>query len=343
MSTTLHVAVAMECERNYIQSIMDTVAHTLGGLAARDMAPGKLFKSRAFLWVALVVANMPDLDLILMPFSNELYFRYHRGITHSLLLLPIWAILGALAVHFISKRKVKIAPAFGWYSLVVVVHLFLDWITSYGTELFAPLSHNIYSAHLFPIFDLWTIVILGSTIFAGRFFVRSRKRVTAVVLIVFTCYTGFRVYSKYTSEKLLRANIENVDRIISYADISSPALWVNPSRYRVAVVSGDSVASFKARPLAGSYSIEATFDIFDSGDKYWDEVNSFGMSGDFLSRSDLPVIAIKDDKLYLSDLRYGAKIGNFGTISFQFQLEADSIVSPPKLTETMSEEGGFFR
>ncbi len=43
--------------------------------------------------VAGLATNMPDLDIVLAPISSQLYLLHHRGETHSLLMLPLWALL----------------------------------------------------------------------------------------------------------------------------------------------------------------------------------------------------------------------------------------------------------
>jgi inner membrane protein len=104
---------------------------------------------------------MPDLDILLAPFSSELYLMHHRGETHSLLMVPLWAWL----LSWIFSRMFR-TPG-GWrdiYALSAVallVHIFGDWITGYGTQLFAPLTRETFSLGTTFILDpLLTLVLL---------------------------------------------------------------------------------------------------------------------------------------------------------------------------------------
>jgi inner membrane protein len=74
---------------------MDNLTHTLSGLVlARlskksDESDPLSLKTRMI--VATLATNMPDLDIVLAPFSSQFYLLHHRGETHSLLMLPLWA------------------------------------------------------------------------------------------------------------------------------------------------------------------------------------------------------------------------------------------------------------
>ncbi|HET9122843.1 MAG TPA: metal-dependent hydrolase, partial [Acidiferrobacteraceae bacterium] len=78
---------------------MDTLTHGLSAaLLARATAgdepsgPHRL-PVRTRMLVALVAAMAPDLDFVIWFFSPQRYLVDHRGWTHSLVLLPLWAAL----------------------------------------------------------------------------------------------------------------------------------------------------------------------------------------------------------------------------------------------------------
>ncbi|HEV7799954.1 MAG TPA: metal-dependent hydrolase, partial [Burkholderiales bacterium] len=79
---------------------MDTLTHALAGAllaratAPREQKPDSLPLGRR-MFVGFVAAAFPDIDFVtsyLTPLSN---IYHHRGITHSLILLPLWAALVA--------------------------------------------------------------------------------------------------------------------------------------------------------------------------------------------------------------------------------------------------------
>ncbi|MEK6550290.1 MAG: metal-dependent hydrolase [Pseudomonadota bacterium] len=74
---------------------MDTLTHALSGaLAARAAEPGeaggKLLPRRARLWLGFWAAAFPDSDFIVRFLDPFIYITTHRGVTHSVVMLPLW-------------------------------------------------------------------------------------------------------------------------------------------------------------------------------------------------------------------------------------------------------------
>jgi inner membrane protein len=89
---------------------MDTLTHALSGaLAARAVAPatprpGELTQ-RDRMICGFVAAAFPDSDILLRLFGSLIYIDLHRGVTHSIILLPLWALLLAwLLSRFLRGR-----------------------------------------------------------------------------------------------------------------------------------------------------------------------------------------------------------------------------------------------
>jgi inner membrane protein len=140
---------------------VDTLTHTFSGLVTARLVPSRTLPVRTRYIVGALAVNFPDLDILLAPFSPELYLLHHRGETHSLLMLPLWALL----LSWIFSRLFK-SPG-GWrdfYALSAIsllAHIGADWITGYGTQLFAPFSHQTYALGATFIIDpLLTLIFL---------------------------------------------------------------------------------------------------------------------------------------------------------------------------------------
>lgn len=75
---------------------MDTLTHALSGallgrLIARPPDPARPAPKPWQMVVAgAAAATFPDLDFVLGYVSELTYLRGHRGVTHSVLLLPLW-------------------------------------------------------------------------------------------------------------------------------------------------------------------------------------------------------------------------------------------------------------
>jgi inner membrane protein len=309
---------------------MDNIAHTLAGLAVRDVAPKSLFKSKPFFWVALVVANIPDIDIIGWFFGQDFYFHIHRGITHSLFVVPFWGAIGAIAAYYISKKSLPFLKTWLWYCFIVFVHLFLDWVTSYGTELLAPLSDRTFSAHLFPIVDIWVLIPLFFLLLVGRYFSEYRRKAALIVIAVLVLYAGFRVTMKFRAETMVRNEKGVAERIMSFADIESWRTWLNPSMYRVVTLDGDSAVSYEVAVIGGRIAEQGRFELFSPQDPLWEEVSQYRMAKSFLKRSDLPVYAIREGTLLISDLKYTSDVGNSGSLTLAIPFEEGEVIGEPR-------------
>ena len=164
---------------------MENIAHTLCGLRLADLGFREDLK-KAAPWVAVAAANLPDLDSVTMFFSQELYLTQHRGLTHSFFGWPIMALLGALVSHRLSG-----ASSYGrhlqLWSLGLLSHQLLDWITAWGTMLLWPIQTRFALDSTFivdPIF--W--FILGVLPAIWRRYQWPAPRIGKTSLLVFAAW-----------------------------------------------------------------------------------------------------------------------------------------------------------
>ncbi len=145
--------------------------------AAWDHAPGHLMPWQAML-VGALAAAFPDSDALAQLGGDFYYLRHHRGITHSVLLAPLWALLLAwlCAQAFAITRqrpggwKALYAPALGG----ILLHIAGDWITPFGTMMLAPLSDRRFGLGAMFIIDLAFSAILVAAWVVAAFFPRRR-------------------------------------------------------------------------------------------------------------------------------------------------------------------------
>jgi inner membrane protein len=148
---------------------MDPLTHTATGL----------FLSRAGLnrWtpqaapILLLAANAPDIDIVALAGGPLNYLHYHRHLTHSLIAMPIWAILVVALVRFAGRKPLRWLGAFGAALIAVASHLLLDYTNVYGIRLFLPFSDSWLRLDLTPVVDMWIWIALFIG-FAGPFLAR---------------------------------------------------------------------------------------------------------------------------------------------------------------------------
>jgi membrane-bound metal-dependent hydrolase YbcI (DUF457 family) len=145
---------------------MDTITHGIAGaLIGKAMFRGEdMFRSqpmnrgRIITWSLMLGAIFPDSDVLRDFFSSDklLIVTWHRSLTHSLVMLPLWAlVLAGLTRAFGRWRKWEapsLAALTGIYAAGILSHILLDLVTTFGTMIWSPLAWSR------PAWDLVFIV-----------------------------------------------------------------------------------------------------------------------------------------------------------------------------------------
>lgn len=143
---------------------MDPLTHVATGVLISQLVPGP---SR--FWGALAgaaFALMPDVDYFLVWTDRLAFIRHHRGCTHSLAAIPLLA-LGGAGVSAAFGGKEWFRPLFLLGVAVLASHLLLDLATSYGTQIFSPLSRRKFSLDwIFIIDPYFTFILLAGALAA---------------------------------------------------------------------------------------------------------------------------------------------------------------------------------
>ncbi len=137
---------------------MDNVTHSLTGLALSRAGLDR-FCPRA-VWLLLLSANAPDVDIVAAPQGAFRYLEIHRGYTHSLVAMPFLAALAVLVVAAISRKKLPWLRAWLICLAGLASHLLLDWTNSYGIRLCLPFSSRWFHLDLNSLFDVWILAAL---------------------------------------------------------------------------------------------------------------------------------------------------------------------------------------
>src|SRR6266436_346365 len=133
---------------------MDTITHGIAGaLIGKAMFRGEdmfasrpMNRGRIITWSLMLGAIFPDSDVFRDVFSHDrlLVITWHRSITHSLLLLPLWALLLAGIMRVFANSRKWEAPSFaalvGIYAAGILSHILLDLVTSFGTMVWSPVQ-----------------------------------------------------------------------------------------------------------------------------------------------------------------------------------------------------------
>jgi inner membrane protein len=178
---------------------MDTLTHALSGAllaratAPKDAAPRSLPRRVA---AGFFACAAPDLDFVIGFVGPVEYLLSHRGVTHSLILLPAWALVLSWILAKILREPDRDGKAgwralYGVTALALLVHIAGDLITSFGTIVFAPFSDWRAALGTTFIIDLWFsgIILLG--LIGSAVFYRSKIPALAAC-VVLAGYVGFQ-------------------------------------------------------------------------------------------------------------------------------------------------------
>ena len=144
---------------------MDTITHGIvGALAGKALFAGRTFPpalpakrrgralssptARAAIVACTLGSMFPDIDIFAGPLAHNplAIMEWHRNITHSAVMLPLWALLlAAVSIPLARLLKWKSPPfltLFAIYAVGIATHIFLDLVTNFGTMVWSPLRYS---------------------------------------------------------------------------------------------------------------------------------------------------------------------------------------------------------
>lgn len=169
-------------------------------------------------------AAAPDVDFVIGFIGPVEYLLHHRGMTHSVVLLPLWALVLSWLLARLLREPGGWRALYGVCALSLAAHIGGDLITSFGTIVFAPFSDWRAWIGTTFIIDLWFsgIIVLG--LLASALLYRSRIPAVAAG-VVLIAYVGLQFAQRqhaldfaasYAKEKgLSAARIEAHPRPVS--------------------------------------------------------------------------------------------------------------------------------
>jgi len=200
---------------------MDNITHTMVGAVIGRVFDEKLPPRVAF-WTAAISSNMPDLDIIYRFEGAAKYFAEHRGYSHSVVGIPVEALVLAGIVWLFVRQK------FWWIYLVALMggfgHMIFDLLNPYGTYALLPFSDKRYACDLVFIVDPFIWVSLITALVWGRVRVNLRRASAGAVLFVLAGYIFLRTGAHQVAARQLLANppITAEEKIADYGVYPKP-------------------------------------------------------------------------------------------------------------------------
>ncbi|MFQ6111979.1 MAG: metal-dependent hydrolase, partial [Nitrospinota bacterium] len=208
---------------------MDPVTHALSGMVAASTGIRPRL-GNATTSALVVGAVFPDIDFTLTAINSTFYLSYHRGLTHSIFGAPLFA-LALAGILRLSLRRGNFWLMVLLATLGMYTHVFLDLITSFGTQLFTPFSNTRYSLDLVFLVDPFLSLTLGVPLLMVAFLpVRKSVYVARLAPILASLYIIFAAWGHGVAlEKFKTALAERgikPTQVAAIPGLGSPFRWL---------------------------------------------------------------------------------------------------------------------
>lgn len=246
---------------------MDPVTHALSGAICVQCLPAEVRSRWMTAWGALVAAS-PDIDVVFCRTPLQ-YIEWHRGFSHSFAGTLLLALLCALCLLWLLGREKPFADAraarhgwtfrqawlFSWFLLLL--HVWLDAMNSYGTLVFLPFSeYRVRLSGLF-ILDLPLILFMA----AGLIFFAHNRRVMAGLMAFVFIYPLMAVGVRFELEARMAARLPAVIDGYTVRGVELTPEAFAPFCWKMIVDAGD-VYLVPPEVITPFSDVPGTYDIF---------------------------------------------------------------------------------
>ena len=257
---------------------MDTITHSLlGALVVRAAFPAQQskhpFTNRQRLLAGAIAGAFPDIDYIASWVDPMIYLTlWHRSITHSFVMLPLWAFLVGITLSFLFRQRCEWRYLSMLAGFSMLSHIASDLITVYGTQVLAPLSSWRASIGTTFIIDPWfTLVVLFGFITACK---SASNRLPYASLAVLLAYVLFQGGLKQHVLSIAQAHVQregiSANRVAAFPQPFSPFNWK-------IIVESDEYYDISYVNLSGGYA------TVENEMSFWDKVRNTYKSPEAIS------------------------------------------------------------
>ena len=215
---------------------MDNVCHTLAGAVLAD-AGMKKHSGRGL--VALIIAsNLPDIDVLVFA-TDTLPMAFRRGWTHGVLAQALLPAAFAGIMIALDRGPTRLKPRH--YMLLAYVgtwlHVFMDWLNSYGVRLLMPFSERWFYGDALFIVEPILYVLFGGALYLGRRAARRGGEPTRwprLGVALASAYMLVMLGSNYWARSVVRDGLDRAGRPAETKFMVTPVIF-NPLRREVIV------------------------------------------------------------------------------------------------------------
>lgn len=299
---------------------MDSLTQLVLGAAVGEATLGKKLGNKAVL-IGAAAGTLSDLDVIPGAFMDDASrLLFHRGFSHSLAFVLIATPLFSwIFSHFFKERNISFRKWILSFGLIFASSIFIDSLTTYGTQLLWPLKYRFEFNTIFVADPVFTIPLLVTTIWLLFKKRKSsyRRMLNLTGLSISFIYLVFTFANKQVINKVFQESLESqgisYERMISNPTPLNQILWFavaeTDDSYQVGYYSHfDEDKNIRFEEVAKNHHLVAPFKGFEQVEKILRFTKGYYFVEDH------------PDGLLISDLRFG-KVNNWetGEETFVFQ------------------------
>jgi inner membrane protein len=282
---------------------MDSLTQILLGASVAAVCVPENQRRKAVL-VGAVLGTVPDLDVFINYGDAVANFTYHRGFSHSLFVLfPFALVVWAVLKNYYQPVRSAPEPWLLAIMLALITHPLLDAHTTYGTQLFWPLTTPpVMWSTIFIIDPIFTLPLLIAVLVTLIKPDKSWAAKTLAAGIIFSSgYLGWTWVAKHLVEQQTLASLKSSSNALRVFSTPTP---FNSLLWRIVVLQEDNY-------LEGYYSLLHPETVI-SFQPFTKNKNLLEQVGDLRSVKRLEWFShgflkseIIQDNLVISDLRMG--------------------------------------
>lgn len=305
---------------------MDNLCHTLAGAALGDA--GLKHRTSLGLGTLLIASNLPDVDVAVFA-TDTLAMSFRRGWTHGVLAMVVLpAVLAGLMLAWDrwSPRWSRARPPARVGGLLLLaylgtwLHVFMDFLNSYGVRLLMPFSNRWFYGDALYIVDPLLYLFLGGAVGFGRLRARRREGATGgparAGLACAGIYIALMLASNVWARAVVAEGLVRAGQPAGTRFMVTPVL-ANPLRREVIVETGDRYEKgflwFDPRPHFRPAGYGVDINLADPAAGQAAQTPRFRA---YLSWSRFPFFVVERTaartRVYLNDYRYSGPSGREG-------------------------------
>lgn len=304
---------------------MDNLTHSLTGVALSRAGLNRL-SPRATL-LLLISANIPDIDIVALIRGPLYYFEVHRGYTHSLVGLPVMALLSVLITAVLCRQKLP------WFRAWVVClagvgsHLLLDWTNDYGIRLLLPFSSRWFALDINSLVDVVILCALGiaaiwpvfSRLVGSEIGERKKRpagrRLAIAALVFVVLFDGGRAVLHARAEAQLWSRLYQNSLPVRTAALPTP---LNPFHWHGIVETPNAYRLLSVDTLGEVHPDSALVFYKPFPSPALRRAKATAPFRHFLEFARFPVWSIEPGKIEVTDLRFGTPSnGSFRCVAIE--------------------------